>query len=81
MFEKEEQRSDELETSLKLADSWKKQGDDLLYSMIPRPVAERLSLGQSPMATCENFEEVSIIFAEIEVDFCDNQFFFCDLCI
>ena len=67
MFEKEEQRSDELETSLKLADSWKRQGDDLLYSMIPRPVAERLSSGQNPLATCQNFEEVSVVFGEIEV--------------
>lgn len=67
MFEKEEQRSDELETSLKLADSWKKQGDDLLYSMIPRPVAERLRSGQNTLATCQNFEEVSVVFGEIEV--------------
>lgn len=67
LFEKEEQRSDELETSLKLADSWKKQGDDLLYSMIPRPVAERLRTGQNPMDTCQNFEEVSVLFGEIEV--------------
>lgn len=68
MFEKEEQRSDELETSLKLADSWKRQGDDLLYSMIPRPVAERLRSGQNPLTTCENFEEVSVVFGEIEVN-------------
>ena len=67
MFEKEEQRSDELETSLKLADSWKRQGDELLYSMIPRPVAERLRSGQDTLSTCQNFEEVSVLFAEIEV--------------
>lgn len=67
MFEKEEQRSDELETSLKLADSWKKQGDDLLYSMIPRPVAERLRSGQNPLTTCQNFEEVSVVFGEVVV--------------
>lgn len=69
MFEKEEQRSDELETSLKLADSWKTQGDDLLYSMIPRPVAERLRSGQNTLATCQNFEEVSVVFGEIEVSY------------
>lgn len=67
MFEKEEQRSDELETSLKLADSWKRQGDELLYSMIPKPVAERLRSGQNTLSTCQNFEDVSVIFAEIEV--------------
>ncbi|XP_031638478.1 soluble guanylate cyclase 89Db isoform X2 [Contarinia nasturtii] len=66
MFEKEEQRSDELETSLKLADSWKRQGDELLYSMIPRPVAERLRSGQNTLSTCQSFEVVSVLFAEVE---------------
>lgn len=69
MFEKEEQRSDELETSLKLADSWKRQGDELLYSMIPRPVAERLRSGQNTLSTCQSFDDVSIVFAEVEVYF------------
>lgn len=64
-FEREEQRSEELETSLHLADSWKRQGDDLLYSMIPRSVADRLRTGQSPMATCHSFDEVSVLFAEL----------------
>lgn len=43
------------------------QGDDLLYSMIPRPVAERLRSGQNTLSTCQNFEEVSVLFAEVEV--------------
>lgn len=64
-FEREEQRSEELETSLHLADSWKRQGDDLLYSMIPRSVAECLRTGQSPMSTCHSFDEVSVLFAEL----------------
>lgn len=64
-FEREEQRSEELETSLHLADSWKRQGDDLLYSMIPRSVAESLRTGQSPMSTCHSFDEVSVLFAEL----------------
>ncbi|XP_017139743.1 soluble guanylate cyclase 89Da [Drosophila miranda] len=63
MFEKEEQRSDELEKSLELADSWKRQGDDLLYSMIPRPIAERMRNSQEQV--CESFEEVSIVFIEV----------------
>lgn len=77
MFEKEEQRSDELETSLKLADSWKRQGDELLYSMIPRPVAERLRSGQNTLSTCESFEEVSVLFAEVEVNFIQSSNLFC----
>ncbi|XP_005183922.1 soluble guanylate cyclase 89Db [Musca domestica] len=63
MFEKEEMRSDELEKSLDLADSWKKQGDELLYSMIPRPIAERMRNGEE--ATCQSFDEVSVIFIEV----------------
>uniref|UniRef100_A0A1A9VS86 guanylate cyclase n=1 Tax=Glossina austeni TaxID=7395 RepID=A0A1A9VS86_GLOAU len=63
MFEKEEVRSDELEKALNLSDSWKKQGDELLYSMIPRPIAERMRNGEE--STCQTFEEVSVIFMEI----------------
>lgn len=66
MCEREEQRAEELETSLSLADSWKKQGDELLYSMIPRSVADRLRNGQDPLATCQTFEEVTVLFAEIQ---------------
>lgn len=72
MFEKEELRSDELETSLGLADSWKKQGDELLYSMIPKTVAERLRDGINPLSTCQSFEEVSIVFCELQVSFVLN---------
>lgn len=64
--EREENRAEELETSLVLADSWKKQGDELLYSMIPRTVADKIRSGQDPMATCQTFEEVTVIFAEIQ---------------
>lgn len=67
MFEKEEQRSDELESSLKLADSWKKQGDDLLYSMIPRTVAESIREGKNTLSTCQSFEQVSVVFGELQV--------------
>lgn len=66
MCEREENRAEELETSLNLADSWKKQGDELLYSMIPRTVADKIRNGQDPMATCQTFEEVTVIFAEIQ---------------
>ncbi|XP_059611883.1 soluble guanylate cyclase 89Db-like isoform X2 [Phlebotomus argentipes] len=67
-FEREEQRSDELETSLHLADSWKRQGDDLLYSMIPKPVAERLRAGLNPLSTCQSFEQVTVVFGELHDD-------------
>lgn len=66
MCEREEKRAEELETSLALADSWKRQGDELLYSMIPRSIAERLREGQNPLETCQSFEEVTVLFAEIQ---------------
>lgn len=66
MCDREEQRAEELETSLNLADSWKKQGDELLYSMIPRSVADGLRNGQDPLKTCQTFKEVTVIFAEIQ---------------
>lgn len=66
MCEKEENRAEELETSLELADSWQKQGDELLYSMIPKTVADKIRSGQDPMATCQTFEEVTVIFAEVQ---------------
>lgn len=67
MFEKEETRSDELEKSLELADSWKKQGDELLYSMIPRPIAEKMQNGVDSSDQCQSFDEVSVIFCEVMV--------------
>ncbi|GLH06787.1 Head-specific guanylate cyclase, partial [Gryllus bimaculatus] len=42
LFERAEERSGALERSLRLLDRWKRRGDELLYSMIPRPVADRL---------------------------------------
>lgn len=53
MFDKAEQRSEELEKSYDLLDTWKRRGDDLLYSMIPKIVADRLRAGNSPLSTCE----------------------------
>lgn len=68
MCEREENRAEELETSLSLADSWKKQGDDLLYSMIPKTIADRLQNGIDPLETCQTFEEVTVVFAEVIID-------------
>lgn len=53
VFDKEALRSDELEKSYDLLDTWKKRGDDLLYSMIPQTVADRLRSGESSVNTCE----------------------------
>ena len=53
MFERAEQRSQELENSYALLDRWKNKSDELLYSMIPQTVADRLRAGESPLSTCE----------------------------
>lgn len=66
MCEREEMKAEELETSLELADAWKKKGDELLFSMIPRSIADRLKSGIDPLTTCQTFEEVTVIFAEVE---------------
>ncbi|XP_022255882.1 soluble guanylate cyclase 89Da-like [Limulus polyphemus] len=69
-YERQEERSRRLETNLKMRDEWKKKGNDLLYSMIPKAVAERLANGEDPITTCESFDEVTVLFSEV-VDFSD----------
>ncbi|VEN53055.1 unnamed protein product [Callosobruchus maculatus] len=65
MFDKAEQRATELENNYVLLDTWKRRGDDLLYSMIPKPVADRLRAGHSPLSTCESFDLVTVMFCEL----------------
>ncbi|XP_044019324.1 soluble guanylate cyclase 89Db-like [Aphidius gifuensis] len=65
MFESAEQRSEELETSYALLDRWKNKSDELLYSMIPQTVADRLRAGTSPLSTCESFESITVLFCEL----------------
>ncbi|XP_053996813.1 soluble guanylate cyclase 89Db-like isoform X1 [Hylaeus anthracinus] len=65
MFERAEQRSTELENSYALLDRWKNKSDELLYSMIPQTVADRLRAGASPLSTCESFESITVLFCEL----------------
>jgi len=53
MFERAEQWSSELEKNHELLDCWKRRGDELLYSMIPRSVADRLRTEQNSLNTCQ----------------------------
>lgn len=55
MFDKAEQNAEDLEQSHGLLDQWKKRGDDLLYSMMPKAIADRLRTGASALDTCEVF--------------------------
>ncbi|XP_058791395.1 soluble guanylate cyclase 89Db-like isoform X2 [Phymastichus coffea] len=65
MFDKAELRSMELEQSYALLDRWKIKTDELLYSMIPRSVADRLRAGAGPLSTCQSFESISVLFCEL----------------
>lgn len=53
LFEKAESRSLSLEKSCRLLDQWKKRGDQLLYSMIPKGIADHLRAGKDPMGACQ----------------------------
>ncbi|CAG4964513.1 unnamed protein product [Colias eurytheme] len=65
LFEKAESRSMTLEKSCRLLDQWKKKGDQLLYSMIPKTIADQLRCGKSPMA--ENFDCVTVMFCGVQL--------------
>lgn len=73
LCEKEEARAEELETSLALADSWKKQGDELLYSMIPKTLAERLQNGEDALDCVTKYDCASVIFAETTINIADDE--------
>ncbi|CAG4970004.1 unnamed protein product [Parnassius apollo] len=67
MFEKAESRSLSLEKSCRLLDQWKKRSDQLLYSMIPKAIADHLRAGKDPMAACQAFESVTIMFCGVQL--------------
>lgn len=54
LFEKAETRSLSLEKSCRLVEQWKKRGDQLLYSMIPKSIADQLRVGNSSMPPMVN---------------------------
>ncbi|XP_068624061.1 soluble guanylate cyclase 89Db-like [Battus philenor] len=67
LFEKAESRSLSLEKSCRLLDQWKKRGDQLLYSMIPKGIADHLRSGKDPMGACQAFESVTIMFCGVQL--------------
>ncbi|XP_001943213.1 soluble guanylate cyclase 89Db [Acyrthosiphon pisum] len=66
MFERAEQWSQDLEDNYEQLDKWKRKGDSLLYSMLPRSVADQLQNEQSTMNTCKAFNLISVMFCEVE---------------
>lgn len=53
LYERAEERSEQLQHTYELQGEWKKRGDDLLYSMIPTAVANSLRTGTDPVDTCQ----------------------------
>ena len=51
-------RSAQLEESIQ-------RTDQLLYQMIPKPIADQLRNGETPLNTCQEFQSVSILFSDI----------------
>ena len=51
-------RSAQLEESIQ-------RTDQLLYQMIPKPIADQLRNGETPLNTCQEFPSVSILFSDI----------------
>ncbi|XP_013785585.1 soluble guanylate cyclase 88E-like, partial [Limulus polyphemus] len=59
------QKSKQLEESMKKLDSEMKRTDELLYQMIPKQVADRLRKGEAAVATCQDFDCVTILFSDV----------------
>jgi hypothetical protein len=53
MYNRAEENSAKLEETLNLREQWKERGDNLLYAMLPRQVADLLRQGQHPLETCQ----------------------------
>jgi guanylate cyclase len=69
MFERAEQRSTELERSYTLLDCWKRRGDELLYSMIPRSVADRLRTEKNSLSTCQVSIPVRTLVIDLRISY------------
>ncbi|KAK8757352.1 hypothetical protein V5799_005015, partial [Amblyomma americanum] len=61
----QERKSRTLEENLVRLDAWRQRSDELLYSMIPKSVADRLRRGAHPVDTCETFDSVTVLFSEL----------------
>lgn len=57
-LDQEKIRSAQLEDSIE-------RTDKLLYQMLPKPIADKLRKGETPLNTCREFPAVSILFSDI----------------
>ncbi|XP_050730089.1 soluble guanylate cyclase 89Db-like [Eriocheir sinensis] len=67
MYTKAEQDAARLEEAHRMHEEAKARGDDLLYSMLPRELADKLRQGTDASDTCQNLEEVTVLFAELSL--------------
>ncbi|KAI9562214.1 hypothetical protein GHT06_013179 [Daphnia sinensis] len=65
LYERAEEKANELHRTHELLDEWKRRGDELLYSMIPQSIAESLRRGKEPVDTCEAFDSITVSFVEM----------------
>ncbi|XP_039271577.1 soluble guanylate cyclase gcy-31-like [Styela clava] len=61
----EQAKNSKLEETLGELDNENKKTDALLFSMIPREIAERLKKGESPINIAETFPEVTVLFSDV----------------
>ncbi|XP_014679803.1 PREDICTED: soluble guanylate cyclase 88E-like [Priapulus caudatus] len=73
-LDREQQKSRKLEVSMKNLDREMKRSDELLYQMIPKPVADRLRSGEAAINTCEVFANVTVMFSDVVgfAEICQN---------
>ncbi|KAG0414113.1 hypothetical protein HPB47_008753 [Ixodes persulcatus] len=64
-YKEQERKTQNLEENLVRLDEWRKRGDDLLYSMLPKSVADSLRQGADPVNTCQSFDSVTVLFSEL----------------
>ncbi|KAM7305936.1 soluble guanylate cyclase 88E [Ixodes scapularis] len=64
-YREQERKTQNLEENLVRLDEWRKRGDDLLYSMLPKSVADSLRQGADPINTCQSFDSVTVLFSEL----------------
>lgn len=49
----QQDKSKLIEETMEKQEEWRNKSEALLYSMIPRTIAERLKRGEDPVKTCE----------------------------
>ncbi|EDO40362.1 predicted protein, partial [Nematostella vectensis] len=56
----------ELEENMRKLEEERQRSEDLLYRMVPKPIAERLKRGGNPIDTCEEFDAATVLFSYMD---------------